>query len=227
MPLRVTKNKELQKLYPDEFPNQCASLKNTCENCGRRFPAGIIVSCPHCGTKRERCKNKSMSGEQVCRVHSVGRPYKLYTKIAAQLTDQSLQEYVEREDFDLTQEFVLARIALSGYFDQNETPNSEKMLDKIDTFFKIAQRKKKIEEGDIISLSWNDDLVVALKKRLRDFIRATGTVLKAELCKEFEVDEERAEYITTKVLSQVKETTKLMGNRVTAKPNRKERGENG
>lgn len=214
MALKIIGNPTLEKLYPEEFPNQCAYLKNICPSCGNRYPAGIILDCPTCGAKRPRCQNKHMTNEDACRTHVHGRPYSLYTQIAATLADSSLEEFIEKENYDLTQEFALARIALSGAL-ENGKMTSDELLERLDMFFKIAQRKKKIEEGDVINLSWNDDLVVALKKRWRQTILSLEEVLKTEISNLPLKEEVDLDFTINVILTKVRQQSKLIGNKMT------------
>lgn len=215
MPLKVKGNQELEKLYPDEFPNQCACLKNICPNCGNRYPAGIVLTCPTCGTPRPRCQNKHMANEDVCRTHAVGRPYSLYTKLAAQINDASLEEFIEKETYDLSQEYALAKIALSAAL-ENQNITSKELMENLNAFFTIAQKKKRIEEGDVINVQWNDELVVALRKRWRKTLLALETVLTDSLKEIPNLPEDfDSEFWIKKVMTRVREQSKLLGNNLT------------
>lgn len=215
MPIKVKGNPELEKLYPDEFPNQCACLKNICPECGNRYPSGIVLVCPVCGAKRPRCQNKHMANEEVCRTHVSGRPYSLYTKLAAQINDASLEEFVERETYDLSQEFALAKIALSAAL-ENQQITSKELMENLNSFFTIAQKKKRIEEGDVINVQWNDELVVALRKRWRKTLIALEGVLIDSVKEIPNVPEDfDDEFWVKKVMTRVKEQSKLLGNSIT------------
>lgn len=214
MGLKVLGNPTLEKLYPDEKMNQCSYLKNICPKCYNRYPAGIVLECSHCGTPRPRCQNLKMTNEDCCRQHAHGRPYSLYTQVAAQLADSSLEEFIEKENYDLTQEFALARIALAGAMENGQMTSTD-LMERLDMFFKIAQRKKKIEEGDTINLSWNDDLVIALKKRWRLTIQALEGVLKEEIMKLPLKEEVDVDFLINVILTKVRQESKLIGNRMT------------
>lgn len=215
MPIKVKGNPELEKLYPDEFPNQCACLKNICPECGTRFPSGIVLVCPTCGAKRPRCQNKHMTNEEVCRTHVSGRPYSLYTKLAAQINDASLEEFIERETYDLSQEFALAKIALSAALD-NQQITSKELMENLNAFFTIAQKKKRIEEGETLNVQWNDELVVALRKRWRKTLIALEGVLIDSIKEIPSVPKDfDYEFWVKKVMTRVKEQSKLLGNAIT------------
>ena len=219
MALKVKGNPELEKLYPDEFPNQCACLKNICPECGTRYPSGIVLECPTCGTKRPRCQNKHMANEDVCRTHAHGRPYSLYTKLAAQINDASLEEFVEKETYDLSQEFALARIALSAALENGQLTSKE-LLDNLTQFFNIAQKRKRIEEGDVINVQWNDELVVALRKRWRKTLQALEVVLTNHLREIPNIPEDfDTEFWIKKVMTAVRQESKLIGNNITSPTN--------
>lgn len=219
MALKIKGNAELEKLYPEEFPNQCSCLKNICPECGSKYPSGVVLICPVCGAKRPRCQNKHMANEDVCRMHAHGRPYSLYTKLAAQISDSSLEEFVEKETYDLSQEFALAKIALSAALENQQITSSE-LLENLTKFFNIAQKRKKIEEGDIINVQWNDELIVAMRKRWRKTLLALEEVLQfavkeiPNLPKDFDID-----FWIRKVMTHVKERSKILGNSITSPTN--------
>ena len=156
-----------------------------------------------------------MANEEVCRTHVSGRPYSLYTKLAAQINDASLEEFVERETYDLSQEFALAKIALSAAL-ENQQITSKELMENLNAFFTIAQKKKRIEEGDVINVQWNDELVVALRKRWRKTLIALEGVL-IDCVKEIpNVPEDfDGEFWVKKVMTRVKEQSKLLGNSIT------------
>lgn len=187
-----------------KFENQCVCYKRVC-TCGTRFPVGSTV-CPSCGAVRPRCGNRAMEGEEVCRAHATGRPFSLYSKLAATLSDGALEELVEQDDRDLSQEYALAKVALSCVLDGEVNPDSKTLLAMVKDFFTIAEKKKTIEKGQVLNIAWNDDLVNALRKRVRLLVRTMNEVLS-----EYIDDEE----LRTKILKEVQSRTKMPGNAVT------------
>lgn len=190
-----------------EFENQCVAYKRTCKECGKRFEPTATV-CSSCGKPRPRCQNKAMSGEEVCRVHVSGRAYTLYNKLAATLSDAALEEFIEGDDRDLEQEYALAKIALSGALD-NQNLTSEKLMQLTKEFFTIAEKKKNIEKGQVLNISWNDELANTLRLRVRKLIKAF-----AEIINDYVQDPE----LKKTMLKELKERTQLVGNMITAPP---------
>lgn len=213
---KIKGNKTLEALYPDEFQNQCSCLKNVC-SCGYKFK-GLELECPVCGTKRARCQHRAMANEDVCRSHAVGRPYALYTRLAASLSDASLDEFLEKEpdSRDLSQEFALAKLALSGVLEDSQL-SSKELLDNLNLFFTIAHKKKRIEEGETLNLQWSEELANSMRKRWRQVIKALESVLTEELVllqdklgEEFDI-----QFFVKNILAKVRERTRLLGNSVT------------
>ena len=96
-----------------KFEGQCTAFRVICPECGNKFPTGSR-ECPSCGAERPRCQNKALPGEVVCRKHLKKRNFTLYNKLAATLTDTELEEIIEADDHDLSQEFALARVCVSA-----------------------------------------------------------------------------------------------------------------
>lgn len=211
--VKVTTMPSLAKLYPDEFEGQCAALKNFCPNCGKRFEK-YKTECK-CGTKRPRCQNKAMRNEDVCVTHAKNRAYKLYSKLAATISDSQLEEFIEKDQRDLTQEFALARIALSGALD-NRSISSEQLMSLVKEFFDIALKKKRIEEGDLVNIQWNDDMANALRLRFRNIIKELGDTLKAHLTDDVLRADVDKDELLKKIFYDLKKVTKLLGNKLTA-----------
>ena len=160
-----------------------------------------------------------MANEDTCRTHSHGRPYSLYTKLAAQINDASLEEFIEKETYDLSQEFALAKIALSAAL-ENQQITSKELLDNLSQFFNIAQKRKRIEEGDVINVQWNDELVVALRKRWRKTLQALEAVLVSSVKEIPNLPEDfDTEFWVKKVMTLVRQESKLIGNSITAPTN--------
>ena len=143
----------------------------------------------------------------------------MYTKLAAQINDASLEEFIEKETYDLSQEFALAKIALSAAL-ENQQITSKELLDNLSQFFNIAQKRKRIEEGDVINVQWNDELVVALRKRWRKTLQALELVLTTHLAEIPGVPEDfDKEFWVKKVMTAVRQESKLIGNAITAPNN--------
>lgn len=200
--LRAKFNDKSDPSYVRE--NQCVAFVRVCKNCGTRFPSGSR-KCVACGAIRPRCQHIAMEGEEVCRSHATGRPYSLYSKLAATLSDGALEELVGMDDRDLSQEFALAKVALSCALDEHEV-SSRQLLAMVKDFFTIAEKKKNIEQGQLLNISWNDDLVNSLRTRMRKLVKTFEEILK-----EYVPDEE----LRKKMLTELRTRTKLIGNSVT------------
>lgn len=193
-----------------EFENQCTAFVRSCPDCGARF-APLDTECPECGKPRPRCRNKAMEGEEVCRSHATGRPYSLYTKLAATLTDTALQELIEADDRDLSEEYALAKAALAGLLEKNGGNLSSKdVMAMCKDFFTIAEKKKNIEKGQVLNISWDDKMVNALRQRVRTLIRTMNDVVM-----EYVQDP----VLQRKIITEVKNRTKLAGNAITVPEN--------
>lgn len=187
-----------------KFEGQCVAFVRVCPKCGTRFPPGSD-HCISCGEPRPRCQHKAMQGETVCRAHASGRPYSIYSKLAATLSDTVLEEIVEADDRDLSQEFALARVALSSVLDNPQQIKSEKLLAMVKDFFTIAEKKKNIEQGQVLNIAWNDDLVNSLRTRVRKLIKTFEAILD-----EFIEDED----LKKKIMVELQERTRMPGNMV-------------
>ena len=187
------------------FENQCVAYIRVCPKCGTRFPSGSD-HCIECGAERPRCQHRAMENETVCRSHATGRPYTIYSKLAGTLSDSVLEEIVEADDRDLSQEFALARIALSSVLDNPDQIKSDKLLGMVKDFFTIAEKKKNIEQGQVLNISWNDDLVNSLRLRVRKLIKTFESILE---------DYIEDESLRKTILLELKERTKMPGNAVT------------
>lgn len=194
-----------------KFDNQCVAYLRVCKNCGTRFEPSAD-RCKSCGKPRPRCGNRAMDGEEVCRAHARGKAYSLYTKLSATLSDAVLEEFIESDERDLEQEYALAKLALSGVLD-NQNLNSEQLMRMVKEFFTIAEKKKNIEKGQVLNISWNDDLVNSLRLRVRRLIK-TFTEIIDKYVQDPEVKKE--------MLKELKERTKLVANMITAPPSEEE-----
>ena len=191
-----------------QFEDQCTAFRAVCKECGTRFPSGSR-ECPNCGATRPRCMNRVVKGEVVCRKHMKGRPFTLYTKLAATIADTELEELIEADDKDLSQEFALARVCLSAALDTPEAYSSKDLLDMVKQFFIIAEKKKNIEQGQVLNISWNDDLVNSLRSRVRKLIRTFSEILE---------DNIQDEDLKKKMLNELYTKTKLNGNMISSPP---------
>lgn len=188
-----------------EFENQCVCFKRVCPKCGTRFPVGSKV-CPDCGAPRPRCRHRAMANEVVCRSHARGRPLSIYNILVNTISDGVLEELVEQDDRDLSQEYALAKVALSTVLDGSATPDSKELLAMVKDFFTIAEKKRNIEKGQVLNIAWNDELVNSLRKKIRIIMRAVASALE----KNIEDPELRQ-----KILEDIKDSTKMVGNMIT------------
>jgi len=190
------------------FEGQCTAFRSICPNCGNRFPSDARV-CPVCGEDRPRCQGHVSPGEVVCRRHMRNRNYSLYSKLAATLTDTELEEIIEADDHDLSQEFALARICVSAALDNPGEYNSKQILGMLKDFFTIAEKKKNIEQGQVLNISWNDDLVNSLRARVRKLIRTFSEIIDDNIS---DPDMKK------KMLEELYSKTKLNGNMISSPP---------
>ena len=191
-----------------QFKDQCTAFKAICTECGTKFPSGSRT-CPKCGATRPRCTNHVVKGEVVCRKHMKGRPYSLYSKLAATLTDTELEEMLEADDRDLSQEYLLARVCLSGALDPNHRYTSDEMMKMIKDFFTIAEKKKNIEQGQMLNISFNDEMVNSLRSRIRKMIKVFGDVVKENV---------PDEALQTKIMTDLYNRVRLPGNMISSPP---------
>jgi hypothetical protein len=191
-----------------QFENQCTAFRSLCPNCGNKFPSGSR-ECPECGATRPRCQNKVVKGEVVCRSHMKGRNISLYNKLAATISDTELEEIIEADDHDLSQEFALARICISGALDDPSAYSSKQILAMLKDFFTIAEKKKNIEQGQVLNISWNDDLVNSLRARVRKLIRTFSEIIEENV-----TDED----LKKQMLEDLYNRTKLNGNMISCPP---------
>ena len=191
-----------------KFEGQCTAFRAICPNCGNRFPSGSRV-CPTCGEDRPRCQGHAVQGEVVCRKHMKGRHFTLYTKLAATIADTELEELIEADDHDLSQEFALARLCVSTALDNPGEYNSKQILAMLKDFFTIAEKKKNIEQGQVLNISWNDDLVNSLRARVRKLIRTFSEIIDDNIA-----DPD----VKKKMLEELYQKTKLNGNMISSPP---------
>lgn len=196
----------------EEFKDQCVAYKRLCPDCGTRFKPDD-VKCPNCGAPRPRCKNRAMAGEEVCRSHAHGRPYSLYSRLAAALTDAPLEELLDEEKLrDLDEPYVLAKIALSSVFDEEDKPDSEKIIGMVKQFFIIAEKKRNIESGKMLNIAWDDKTLNILRARVKKYFITLKQVLDRNI---------QDEDLKLKILKELHDEMKLVGNQITA-PDREE-----
>lgn len=204
--------KPLRAVFNDgseEFHNQCIAYVRNC-TCGTRFKSGDTF-CPNCGKERPRCSNRAMEGEEFCRVHAVHRAYSPYNKLVSKLSDQTLEEFIESDDRGLSQEYALAKVALSHAMEleKDELPSSEELLKMVKQFFEIAEKKHNIEKGQTLNIAWDDEMVTTLRSRLRKYLSTMIDIIKEE-----DISEETKE----RMIQKLHERTKMMGNAITAPP---------
>ena len=220
--IKVTDNPALAKLFPAYLTkgNQCSCLNNTCSECGEKFPneaapefmqEGIVVKCPNCGAWRRRCGSIAMANSDVCRKHLGHRQYSLYTKLASHIADISIDELLalDTDQWDLTTEFNLAKVALSAQLEQGKI-TSEQLLDNLQKFFKIAELKKKIESGETLQIKYDDETYQQLRAKWRKMLFTLEGIMQEELSVHpgFESKEKRSEFIRT-CFARLKKQTEL------------------
>lgn len=162
--------------------SQCTWLRNYCITCGKRFEdvrlkSGAlepVMECTFCNTRRARCTKVKSKNEDSCRVHQRGRTLGVYTLLAGGQSDISFEDILERDNKDLVEEFALARMAIMEMLarDPDQRPPAEMMLTHIKTFFEIAEKRKKLEDGDIISVRFDDEAAAQVRKQVRATIKA-------------------------------------------------------
>ena len=210
------------------FENQCTAFRAICPECGTKFPSGSR-ECPNCGATRPRCQNTALKGEVVCRKHLKGRTLKLsktmrkmnlaykvimallagVSLMLATLTDTELEEIVTADDRDLSQEFALARVCISAALDNPRMYSSRDILIMLKDFFTIAEKKKNVEQGQVLNISWNDDLVNSLRSRVRKLIRTFSEIVEENITDSA---------LKKKMLEDLYTRTKINGNMVSCPP---------
>jgi hypothetical protein len=77
---------------------------------------------------------------------------------------------------DTNAEFALARTALAML--QQHPPNTPlELLEIMDLFFSVAEKKKRIDSGTTINVRWDENMVNELKQRFSKLIRAFKAAL--------------------------------------------------
>lgn len=178
---------------------RCQALKRICPECGTRFKREDEV-CQNCGAKREQCNKTAITGDTKCRSHVTGRAFSLYSKLAATLTDSALEELVQRDDRSLDQEYALAKVALSAVLDSNrkDEMTPERLMSLVRSFFYIAEKKKNIESGQVLNISWNDDLVNSLRTKIGRLVRGMKEIIEEYVPEESRMEAKEALYRKTK-----------------------------
>lgn len=196
-------------LFPETRPtgNQCGHLKNVCPSCGGRFE-GLSFSCTACGGKRPRCGNAKMKNEDACRVHAKGRHYSLYTMLVGRMADVAFEDVLERNDRSLDQEFALAKVALTTSLSrpQDQTPSPSDLLEMIERFFRIAEKMKKIEEGEYLNIKIDDTAAAEMRKQTKRIVGAVKDALE---------DLIPSETLRMQIMTQIRANIKLKGNLIT------------
>lgn len=188
-----------------EFENQCIAYIRVCRKCGTRFES-TDTHCQNCGAVRPRCRHRAMEGEQVCRSHSHGRPYSIYSILAGTLSDTVLEEIIEKDDRDLSQEYSLAKVALSHALENYENVDSKELMSMVRDFFTIAEKRKNIEQGQVLNVAWDDKMVSAMRIRMRKMILTFSDILEQYIPDEGKRKE---------ALKELRERTALVGNSLT------------
>ena len=76
-------------------------------------------------------------------------------------------------------------------------------------FFTIAEKKKNIEQGQVLNISWNDDLVNSLRARVRKLINTFSEIITENI---------EDETLKKKMLEELYQRTKINGNMVSCPP---------
>jgi hypothetical protein len=194
----------------EEKHNQCIAYVRNC-TCGHHFKPSDTY-CVSCGKERPRCSNTAMDGEELCRVHAVHRAYSPYNKLVSKLSDSTLEEFIESDDRGLSQEYALAKLALSHAMEleKDQLPTSEELLRMVKEFFTIAEKKHNIEKGQTLNIAWDDELVSTLRSRLRKYLSTMIDIIN---------EEDIPQDTKQRMLEKLHSRTQMMGNAITAPPN--------
>lgn len=188
---------------------QCVHWKSYCVECGVRFDRRMSQICQVCSAKRFRCMMWKVKGETCCRVHSRTRHYSIYTAVIGQISDEEYAAVIEGHDERHDQALAVATLALaqaSAAYLEGEDKNPERLLRNAKLYFEVVAIHQKINEGELIVIDNSQATLRAWRSRIRDFKRAIFDVLLRHGMPESEAK---------KILEDVKEATKLHGNRVT------------
>jgi len=199
--------------FPEKRGRQCPHAKNICE-CGHVFDRALNkvdfqMSCPACGKPRQRCGNACMSNEDKCRKHAQGRAHSPYTQLVAQNAEVAFEELLERDGLSYDEEAMMAKIYLAQMLEgkkPDELPPTKDILEAIETVVRIGERVKKLQQGEHLQISINDESAAQIRKQVRKYI-----VAFKESMNEHNVDPATI----VRVLRTVQEKTKLKGNSVT------------
>lgn len=210
---------DLLEKYPAEKPRQCVHWKTLCPECEEKFP-GLETTCPHCGTIRQRCRNAPMENEDSCRKHMRARPYSILTLAAGSLADGMLQEMIEGDERDLTEEYQTSRYvlalqskALLELLSDKDKPVDPKVVASYakasKTFFEIAEKRKKIEDGEQITITIDPQSKQHIQRRISIMIQAFREVLEEYI---------HADSVRKEMLYSLQQKLKLPGNKRTIVP---------
>lgn len=181
--------------------NQCIAYVRVCPKCGTKFlPADTV--CSGCGENRPRCSSLAMKGDEYCRHHKSTRPFSLYSKLAGTVSDTVLEELIMSDDHSLSEEFAVARLMLAEAVEKRADIPYKDVMTIIKEFFTIAEKKKKIEEGEVVNITWNDDVVNTMRSRMRMLV-----TIFADLVKEYVPGKEAQK----ECLEKLRERTRLNG----------------
>jgi len=189
------------------FSGQCLSFCNICQSCGFVFEEKANT-CGHCKAPRQRCKNKAMNNETLCRVHAPSRYESIYNIVSAKVADTTIQTLIEDGKLrDLTAEFAMAKLSLLDIHMKSFAP--QERLEAISTFFAIAEKLQRIESGGLLNSAWNDPLITAMRNKFRQLIGVMVDIIVKYVP---EVDTRKI------MLEELKDRSKMIGNSVTIKP---------
>lgn len=210
---------DLIEKYPAEKPRQCVHWKTLCPECEARFP-GLATECPECGAVRQRCKNRAMENEDSCRRHMRARPYSILTLASSALADGILEEMIEGDERDLTEEYQTSRYILAHQsavlikaLNDPDTLLDPKVVSGYTkaskTFFEIAERRKKIEDGEQLTITIDPQSKQFIQRRINAILKAFKEVLEEHI---------HADSVVKEILYALQQKLKLPGNARTIVP---------
>lgn len=227
---------DLRDRYPDQpgkEGRQCIHWLGSCRNCGDLYKRKTQIACPRCGVDRERCPKYVMHGrkllrakdkatpatEDTCDSHTRARTYSFYTMVADQISQEEWDAAIERVGDTHEQVLAIAQIALMRTAKKAlaEQGDPGDLINRIEKYMAIIERHQKATRGELITLAWDDKIIRALKKKFRDYVRAIEDSLRTRVvpCPDCGHDNNIPESVRLEVMEDVKEATKLLGNRLT------------
>lgn len=157
---------------------KCGELLHICRECDFHFKhARDAMVCPECGTERGHCEKYVMYGEDVCGKHKKARSKSLYTRVVDEATTGLFRTLLDEDERSVAKEYQLARIAVSRLVDDEEA-NPKEVLEVVSTFMQLAERRGRLEQGMTLNVKWDDNMLRAVRGKLRAVIVAFRDVLE-------------------------------------------------